>query len=79
MHHDEVLGESSRLFVSKSCAWFRKEISAYRYRPHRSIADEFVDEPMKEEDHVLDAARYAIHSHFTRPRVVRDLRNLPPQ
>ena len=64
VHHDEVLGEPARLFVLNRCETLRREFGSYRYRKHRTIEEEFVDEPVKEDDHCLDAARYALASHF---------------
>lgn len=68
MHYDEVLKEPPRLRVMRSCTVFRGELAAYRYRAHRTVEDEFVDEPVKVNDHLCDAGRYAMHTHTMKPR-----------
>lgn len=64
VHHDAILNEPARLFVLRCCENLRREFSGYRYRAHRTVEDEFVDEPVKHEDHSLDGLRYGLHSHF---------------
>lgn len=64
---DEGLRAPQRFFVHESCKWLRGEFADYRWRPHPTIEDEFVDEPVKENDHSLDALRYGLFTHFYRP------------
>jgi hypothetical protein len=64
LHHDPVLGEEPHLFVSDKCPQLIQEFANYRYRSHRNIEGEYVDEVVKESDHCLDSARYAIHTRF---------------
>lgn len=68
IHTNADLNEPARLFVINSCANLRGELSTYRYRQHPSVEDEFVDEPLKENDHSIDALRYALHTHLTKPK-----------
>lgn len=54
-----------RLYVTPQCEHLRDGFGSYRYRAHRTRAEEFTDEPVKENDHELDALRYALHTHFS--------------
>lgn len=65
VHYDEVLGEPPRLLVHSACENLRREFGSYRYRKHRTVEEEFVDEPVKHDDHSLDSLRYCLHSHFS--------------
>lgn len=67
MHHDEQLGDPPRLLVHQDCKYTRMEVADYRWRAHASVEDEFTDEPIKKNDHCMDALRYGIFSHFYRP------------
>lgn len=67
MHHNEMIGDAPRLLVHESCAWTRKEAADYRWRAHASVEDEFTDEPVKKNDHCMDALRYGVFTHFYNP------------
>ena len=64
---DESLRAPQRFFVHERCKWLRGEFGDYRWRPHATLEDEFVDEPVKLNDHSLDALRYGIFTHFYKP------------
>jgi len=49
-----------RLFVHSSCRNLLWEIDNYRYKPRRADQNE-PEEPIKENDHLMDAMRYALH------------------
>lgn len=55
------------LYVHESCKWTRAEMADYKWRPHSTREDEFTDDPLKVNDHCLDALRYGIFTHFYRP------------
>lgn len=61
---DEVLEEPQRFFVHSSCKWLRAEFANYRWKAHQTVEEAFIDKPVKEDDHCLDALRYAIMTHF---------------
>lgn len=68
MRLDEIADRSpQRFFVHDSCRWLRQELGEYRWRSHSSLEDEFVDEPIKQNDHSADALRYALFTHFYKP------------
>lgn len=67
LHHDPVIGDPPRLLVHERCKWLRTEIADYRWRAHRTIEDEFTDEPVKQADHAVDGLRYAVFTHFYQP------------
>lgn len=67
MHHNSELGEPARLRVHESCKWTIQEIGDYRWRPHPTIDEEFTDEPVKVNDHCMDAMRYGVFSHLFKP------------
>jgi hypothetical protein len=67
LHHDPVIGDPPRLIVHEKCAWTRKEFADYRWRPHASVEDEFTDEPVKKNDHCMDALRYGVFTHLYNP------------
>lgn len=52
--------ESERLVVADRCAGFLSEVTEYRWSDKATA--EGKDEPIKEDDHSLDAARYVIHT-----------------
>jgi len=71
MHYDDGLGEPPRLFVSDSCKFLIDEIGKYSWasaRKNGSSADDdgdsYEERPRKVNDHAIDAARYALFSHF---------------
>lgn len=51
---------SDRLRVVESCQNVRNEFSQYQYRDGGNS-----DDPVKENDHAMDAMRYALFTHFT--------------
>ncbi len=64
---DETMRAPQRFFVHDRCKWLRSEMADYRWRAHATIEDEFVDEPIKQNDHSVDALRYGIFTHFYKP------------
>ena len=52
-----------RLFIHMRCYNFLEEISQYRYEDAKE-GKENRDVPLKVEDHLMDCARYALHSHM---------------
>ena len=64
MHFDDVLGEKPRFFVLDTCKQYIGEVESYRWAANPKTEDEFEDRPVKHNDHLQDACRYPIHSHF---------------
>jgi phage terminase large subunit len=58
-----------RLFVFGYCKNFLDEINGYRY-PEGKEGKAYADEPLKLNDHLMDAFRYAVHTY--RPSVAYD-------
>lgn len=50
-----------RLVISKECKNLIREVQGYVWDP--SSAKKGIDEPLKQDDHLLDALRYAVFSH----------------
>jgi len=55
---------SRRIFITKDSINLLKEIKTYSWRQKDNKS---LDEPIKDNDHLLDATRYAIHSHINQP------------
>lgn len=51
------------IIIDKSCENLLREFPAYTWDEEKSIKKGF-DVPLKEQDHALDACRYALFSHF---------------
>lgn len=73
MHPMPSIGEGPELYampprfrVLGGCEYFLSEVGSYRYRTHSTRPEEFTDQVVKEDDHVLDAVRYAVHTHLHR-------------
>lgn len=64
LHYDDVLLERPRLQVSRACPWLIKEMGAYKYGAVRGTEDDFVEVPVKKDDHCVDPLRYCLHTHF---------------
>lgn len=43
------------------------EIQSYKWKKDKN--DEILEEPVKAHDHILDAARYGVHTHLTKPTI----------
>ena len=52
--------KSHRLFITKNSVNLLKEVKSYSYKQKDEIV---LDEPVKANDHLLDAMRYAIHTN----------------
>lgn len=69
MHHSAIqegadIYDRPRFYVLDGCSQVRRTLGAYRYKSHPRYSDEFLEEPVKEDDHEIDAIRYAAHSHL---------------
>lgn len=54
----------TRIFITKSSINILKEIKSYKWKQKD---DKILDEPVKVNDHAMDAGRYAIFSHSNQP------------
>ncbi len=52
---------SRKIFITKSSINLLKEIKTYSWKQKD---DKSLDEPIKDNDHLMDALRYAVHSHL---------------
>lgn len=52
--------KSQKIYITKDSVNALKEIKSYSYKKKD---DKVLDEPVKANDHLMDAARYAIHTH----------------
>jgi phage terminase large subunit len=58
--------KTRKWFITKDSVNILKEAKSYSWR----VKDEKVtDEPVKANDHAMDAIRYAIHTHTSKPKV----------
>jgi len=57
----QQLFAQNRLFVHKRCRHFVEEIEMYSYK-ERQPNKNLPEEPIKENDHLMDAARYCLHA-----------------
>lgn len=51
------------IYISKDCANLTDEINSYRYAAKKDDRDA-KEEPIKVDDHAIDALRYALYSHI---------------
>lgn len=57
--------KSYPLFIHRQSAELIRELQGYKWKKDKN--DKVLEEPVKENDHLCDAMRYAIHTHLTRP------------
>lgn len=69
MHFDDVMSEKPRLFVLDTCKQLIGEHESYRWAANPKTEDEFEDRPVKQNDHLCDAERYLVHTHFFSKRI----------
>jgi phage terminase large subunit len=50
------------LLITKSSTNFIKEIKSYKWKVDKE--NKILDEPVKFNDHLMDAMRYAIYTHY---------------
>lgn len=63
---------SKKLFISSKCENLIKEISVYSWDEKAQKKGE--DKPKKENDHAVDALRYAIYTHLNRVELYRPIK-----
>jgi phage terminase large subunit len=59
--------KSYPLYVHKDSKNLQSELMSYKWKKDKN--DNILEEPVKENDDGLDAARYGIHTHLTKPRL----------
>ena len=67
--------KSLPLFINSSSLNILKEIKSYKWKSDvngRPVKDKDRDEPVKFNDHAMDAMRYAIFTKLARPKVITD-------
>lgn len=57
--------KSRRLFITTDSVNLIKEIKSYKYR--EDMHGRILEDPVKTNDHLCDAMRYAVHTHFSDP------------
>ncbi|WP_083521271.1 PBSX family phage terminase large subunit [Alicyclobacillus kakegawensis] len=60
------------LLVHESCTHLRREFASYVWDPKAQQRGE--DKPLKQNDHALDALRYALYTHLQHPPLDDDIR-----
>jgi phage terminase large subunit len=58
--------KSYPLFVHANSRNLINELQSYKWRKDKN--DQILEEPVKSNDHILDAMRYGIHTHLTKPQ-----------
>lgn len=58
--------KSRRFFITKDSPNILKEVKSYRWK---TKDEKILDEPVKVNDHTMDAIRYAAHTHLNQPFV----------
>ena len=59
--------KSRKIYVIKNSVNLLKEIKNYSWKSDKD--GKLMDEPIKIDDHLLDAMRYAVYSHYNKPSV----------
>jgi phage terminase large subunit len=59
--------KSVRLFITRRSKNVIREIQGYKWKKDKN--DNILEEPVKEGDDAMDAARYAIHTHLAKPKM----------
>lgn len=67
---DRVRG--TKLYILNSSANLLKEIKSYKYMEDKE--GKILEEPVKMNDHLLDAMRYAVHTYYMKPSGVYAIR-----
>jgi phage terminase large subunit len=57
--------KSMPLYVTKDSKNLIKELGSYKWKKDKN--DKVMEEPIKENDHALDALRYAVFTRLNRP------------
>lgn len=74
LHYNSSFNEEPHLFVYEKCEMTRKEFGSYRFRSVKGVDDTFIEEVVKEEDHLIDCARYATYTRlFSRSHATRTI------
>jgi phage terminase large subunit len=66
--------KAGRLFICDGCSNLIREIEGYVWDPKKAARG--IDEPLKENDHAVDALRYAVYNHKpVNPMISKDYWN----
>jgi len=60
--------KSYPLYITHNSTNTQKELSSYKWKKDKN--DNIIEEPVKANDDALDAVRYAIYTHFDKPKFV---------
>jgi len=63
-----VTCKSKRLFITRTSANLINEIKSYKWKKDKN--DNILEEPVKTDDHLMDAFRYAVHTYFSVPQLI---------
>lgn len=66
----------AKFSISKQCKETIKEFGMYRRKRDPKDRSTVLDTPEDRWNHAMDQLRYALHSHFSKARAIRDVRNL---
>lgn len=59
--------KSLPLYITEDSVNLRKELASYKWK--RDKNDKILEEPVKENDHLCDALRYAVYTRLNRPKM----------
>lgn len=62
-----VTVKSQRIYITRRSKNLITEIQGYKWKKDKN--DLILEEPVKENDHLMDAMRYAIHTHLSSPKI----------
>lgn len=62
-----VTVKSQRIYITRRSKNLVTEIQGYKWKKDKN--DLILEEPVKENDHLMDAMRYAIHTHLSSPKI----------
>lgn len=60
--------KSHALFITRDSSNLINEIRSYKWKKDKN--DKIKEEPEKENDHLIDAMRYAVHTYFSKPQLI---------
>jgi len=60
--------KSAPLFITRGSVNLIREMQGYKWKKDKN--DKILEEPVKQDDDAVDALRYAVHTHFSKPKII---------
>ena len=60
--------KSHALFITRDSNNLINEIRNYKWKKDKN--DRILEEPVKEDDHLIDSTRYAVHTYYSKPQLI---------